>query len=173
MIMLIPVGAILALTAVIMLTAMLDNVEAEITQTEYARRAISMHHQQIIEQVLPEDGYVDMPAGGVFSAFGGIRSYSFIAGGSIYVITFISDHSQPQGNAPQVPVAIDTQIRTAMSKSTSDIRRLQASRGLVFGGEITFLEGPFPASVENVLLPFSPPIRGGSPVILSVFTGHS
>lgn len=167
MIMLIPFAVIVSLTAVILLTVISSDVEAEISRNELARRAITMHHEIVTRSSLPAEGIINEPSAGVFTAFSGIQSYVFTDGGNIFLATFVLDHA---ASADPVPEDQDRLIRSVMRNSARDIERSQEFRWEVVYGDLELESGPFPASIGSLLIPFTPPVEEGSPVILSIFS---
>ena len=172
MLMLIPVALITTLTVMIVIMNVMDEVDAQASAIESARIAVTYHHELVLEREFPDEGVITPPGGGVFSAFGGIRSHIYKAGGTVYVTTFLADYDDDV-DISTIPEERDRTMRSVMQKSTADTKIMQSSRGEVVGGDIEYITGPFPATIAGLLLPFIPPVAEGAPVMVTIATGFA
>lgn len=167
MIILIPIALFATVSLILLLTFINDDIEDHIARSERSRDAITLHHQVVTEQRFFDNGLINNPVSGVFSAFSGVQSYSFSDGDTVYVVTFVSDHEESSDSPDEDQ---DRMIRASMRKSLTDIEKTQEFRWNVSYGDFTRLIGTFPAAIGDINIPFVPPLQDGAPVILSIFT---
>lgn len=168
MLMLIPLALIAALSVTFFLMVMSDDIDTRVAQIESSARSISFHHEALLKMPVTATGPLAPPAGGVFTAFGGLRSYAHIEGGTTFILTWPQQFDI--GSDPDAGFAIG-EIQASMSKSLTRLENAFTPIGDSFFGAMEPMAGPFGASVGPIVLPFTPPVSEGAPVLLTIISG--